>query len=118
MKVSMKQFEVWCGEYAERWNDRNKWDFYCLVKDAWINGFKKARGEIVNSLPALEYFKREINNIAEETIEVDVSSQQIGINKTFTVEQFKKDFINFYGCDNINVVVEKGLVSFQGTFKV
>lgn len=112
----MKQFEVWCGEYANRWNDRNKWDFYCLVKDAWINGFKKAREQAQHETNTNDDF---LNiELGESIVEADIPSVQTGINKTFTVEQFKKDFINFYGCDNINVVVENGLVSFQGTFKI
>lgn len=116
MKVSMKQFEVWCGEYSERWNDKNKWDFYCLVKDAWINGFKKAREEAEYETNTNDDF---LNiELGECTVDVEIPSPQTGINKSFNIQQFKRDFANFYNCDNINVVIdERGLVSFQGTFK-
>lgn len=90
MKVEMKQFEVWCGEYSKRWNKKELWEWYILVQDAYINGFKKARDEAEKSLlrkiynvdGSVETFEtlesKIVKNLGEEKVEVEVSSNQIG----------------------------------------
>lgn len=112
MKVLMKQFEIWCEEYCNRWNKKTSWDFYCLVKDAWINGYKKGIKEI-----------NELNNRGDDPgqkqVETEMVSPQIGQGAVFSKEQFKRDMQTFYNCKDVQVnISENGLVSFQGTFKV
>jgi hypothetical protein len=51
--IEVPEFSAWCGEFAERWNKHASWDNYCLVKDAWLNGFWKAREMIQKEYEAL-----------------------------------------------------------------
>lgn len=115
MIVTVKQFEVWCGEYAQRWNKKQLWDSYCLVKDAWLNGYYKAIEACINRDELTE-----LSQVGEDKVEVEIGSNQIGQGlPPFTKEQFKKDMQKVYGCQDLNVhVSESGLLSFQGTFKI
>lgn len=117
MKITVKQFEVWCGEYSERWNKKQLWDSYCLVKDAWLNGYYKAREVIEANIDRNELI--ELSEIGEQKIEVEVGSNQIGQNlPPFSIEQFKKQMNACHNCTDLRVDETNGMISFQGTFKI
>lgn len=104
MKVKMKAFESLCLEYASMWNKKQLWDSFCLVKDAWINGY---------------YIGKSNNLHGEEEVEIEIGSNQIGQSlPPFTPEQFKKQMQKVYHCQDLRVDEKDGLISFQGTFKV
>lgn len=50
MKVIMKQLEAWCLEENERYNKKGAWDNFCIAKDSYLAGFKKARHQIASKL--------------------------------------------------------------------
>lgn len=126
MKVQMKRLEAWCNEYRSRWNKKHMWDLYTLVGGAWLDGFHKAREEGVkppnlDRLPIpeiIEGYSNYIKTLGDEPVEVEIESPQIGQDVKFTKEQFKRDMSKFYNCEDLHVqITDKGLVSFQGTFK-
>lgn len=41
MVVQMKLYEKQCIDYAEKY--KRNWEYYCLVKDAWLAGYKQAK---------------------------------------------------------------------------
>ncbi len=41
MEVQMKRYEKQCIDYAERF--KRNWEWYCLVKDAWLAGYAQAK---------------------------------------------------------------------------
>lgn len=76
MTVEMKEFEVWCREYSKRWNKKEQWDYFCLVKDAWISGYKKAREEGYKATGDIR-----ITSLGESAMSVDVGNPQTGGNE-------------------------------------
>lgn len=118
MKVKMKQFEAWCGEDTERWNKKASWDYYCIAKDLWIAGFKKAREEAVLQFTnnTWDFELSYLTMLGENPIDVDLFSNQIGTKKENPVEDFKTLIRSEYNTDDLRVTVdEDGKISFQGT---
>jgi hypothetical protein len=104
MKVTMKLMEKMCLDYSSRWNKKMLWDSYCLVNDAWLNGYYTG----CTNAP-----------YGEELVEVEIGSNQIGQGlPPFTAEQFKTEMQKVYGCEDFRVDIKDGLVSFQGTFRI
>lgn len=134
MKVQIKQFEYWCMQYSERWNKKQLWDSFILVKDAWLNGYYKAREEAYKKfetawnnpnyagLPietGLHILSSSVEKMGEEQVETEIGSPQIGEGlPVFTKYQFKKQMQACYDCNDIRIDVTNGLVSFQGTFRI
>lgn len=129
MRQTMKKFEKWCLEYAERWNKKELWDSFILVKDAWLNGYYKGRDEAIsivfNQWGVSHWDKDEpdtynllIEKLRNEEVEVELQSNQIGSDlPPLTSEQFKKEMLKVYGCEDLRVDVKNGVFSFQGVFK-
>lgn len=42
----MKQYEAWCLEYSEKHNFPGTWEMYCVVKDAWLAGYRTGVDDI------------------------------------------------------------------------
>ena len=41
METQVKRYEKQCLDYAERY--KRNWEYYTLVKDAWLAGYNKAK---------------------------------------------------------------------------
>lgn len=41
MVVQMKRYEKQCIDYSEKY--KRNWEYYCLVKDAWLAGYAQAK---------------------------------------------------------------------------
>lgn len=125
--MKIKLFIKWCNEYRERWNKASQWDSYCLVSDAWMNGFYKGREEVIKSLIVDDpdfgkIVPPEVVNIGEEIVEVPEIHNQTGMEDKYSKmsieDKLKRDVGKFYRCDDFRVnVSEDGRVSFQGSFK-
>lgn len=48
MKVTQTEMEVQCGQYSEKF--KKNWDYYCLVQDAYINGYRQAKSACLSVL--------------------------------------------------------------------
>lgn len=121
MKVEMPQFAVWCGEYSRRFI--NKWDYYCLVSDAWLNGFYKAKEEAYKLAESQrhvpEFTPSALYCLGETKMEVEIQSNQLHGQHILTKEQFKTDMKTHYNCDDVRVHDDgNGFFSFQGTFQI
>lgn len=86
--VEMKELEAACIKYAEKY--KNNWEFYCLVKDAWLAGYKLARDQAWNVLSdmttnsydnaeqAILEAGSEIWSLGERKTSVEIDNPQIG----------------------------------------
>lgn len=90
MKVTMKRLEKKCIDFAERWNKGGTWDFYALVKDAYLSGYHQARKDaeeyvreramvLHNGFIMNDVVADEVAKVGEEIVEVEIVSNQIGV---------------------------------------
>ncbi len=105
MIVKQKQYEIDCNKYAEVFNITNQWGNYCISKDAWLAGYKRAKE---NSLDM------------DKIVEIDIGSNQIGMNDKFNSrdkEQLLREFLTLhFEAKDIRITKDcKGNISFQGT---
>ncbi len=109
MIVKQKQYEIACNKYSELFNENDKWDFFCISKDAWLAGYKWAKD------PA----PRDGDNTISE---VDVKSNQIGMNDKYNnrdKSELLREFLSLhFGCEDVRIHKDsKGTISFQGIIK-
>jgi hypothetical protein len=84
MQVEMKEFEKLCREATAKWNKKDSWDFYCVAKDMYIQGFMAARAMLADQcfpqdrVKAAVVTKDFIQKIGEKAVQVDMPSNQIG----------------------------------------
>ena len=69
MEVKMKRYEKQCIDYSERF--KRNWEWYCLVKDAWLAGYAQAKANFTE-------FETE-----PETLIAENGSHQIGEKLTY-----------------------------------
>lgn len=123
----MTEKEKWCLEYSERYNKKGSWDFYCISKDAWLNGFQKAKEVILLnevSRPDGDGYYEDVipvwmaKTVGEELTEYKIDNNQIGHSSLSSKEKLKQDLLLHFGCKDVMIhVSDNGIVSFQGTFK-
>ena len=83
IKVKMKKLESTCGIYTEKWNKKASWDYLCIGKDSYLNGYKDAIKEVLanfHKLPYNDYTSIEIliKTSGQEIVEVEMAGTQIG----------------------------------------
>jgi len=86
--MKVKQWGVWLNTFTKRWNKEQLWDSFCLVSDAWLDGYRNGR-------------KGEEGDVEVEVPE-PTQNWQLGMEdkySKFTMQQrLERDFGKMYGC--------------------
>lgn len=82
MEVKMSSKEKACGEYCDRWNRRASWDYYCIAKDCYLNGYYQAKANMLAALKAHGIDTTVYEAVGDETVDVEIISQQTGVGRS------------------------------------
>ena len=91
MKLMLEKWIANCHEYCKRFNKKDQWEFYIISSDAYMNGYKAAKEDVLEEIHKLQSIITDeggyrvvdqmlmtINSLNKDLVLLEIPSNQIG----------------------------------------